>query len=300
MKIRRIVELVMIGFALLFGLLIICPLQDGLKGYEIIFNDYHLIIAYFAPIIACLILILKRYIKNVEIISIILFSVGAVFYLFHLISNEYANTFIILAIIFEILFSLQLVFVLNSENEFQVRDIAEMAMLIALAIGLDLPGLKIRVGVNGGSISFTMVPLLILALRLGMFKGFIGAGIIYGAITSMLDGWGMQYYLFDYLLAYGSLSVIGLFSPLIFKKENKTVWLSIIFLVIGVVVAVTLRLAFATLSGMIFYETSFVESLAYNALYILPSGGGALALLLLLYKPLEMINKRFPVKSTTL
>ena len=300
MKIRRIVELVMIGFALLFGLLIICPLQDGLKGYEIIFNDYHLIIAYFAPIIACLILILKRYIKNVEIISIILFSVGAVFYLFHLISNEYANAFIILAIIFEILFSLQLVFVLNSENEFQVRDIAEMAMLIALAIGLDLPGLKIRVGVNGGSISFTMVPLLILALRLGMFKGFIGAGIIYGAITSMLDGWGMQYYLFDYLLAYGSLSVIGLFSPLIFKKENKTVWLSIIFLVIGVVVAVTLRLAFATLSGMIFYETSFVESLAYNALYILPSGGGALALLLLLYKPLEMINKRFPVKSTTL
>ena len=133
-----------------------------------------------------------------------------------------------------------------------------------------------------------------------MFKGFIGAGIIYGAITSMLDGWGMQYYLFDYLLAYGSLSVIGLFSPLIFKKENKTVWLSIIFLVIGVVVAVTLRLAFATLSGMIFYETSFIESLAYNALYILPSGGGALALLLLLYKPLEMINKRFPVKSTTL
>ena len=300
MKIRRIVELVMIGFALLFGLLIICPLQDGLKGYEIIFNDYHLIIAYFAPVIACLILILKRYIKNVEIISIILFSVGAVFYFFHLISNEYANAFIILAIIFEILFSLQLVFVLNSENEFQVRDIAEMAMLIALAIGLDLPGLKIRVGVNGGSISFTMVPLLILALRLGMFKGFIGAGIIYGAITSMLDGWGMQYYLFDYLLAYGSLSVIGLFSPLIFKKENKTVWLSIIFLVIGVVVAVTLRLAFATLSGMIFYETSFVESLAYNALYILPSGGGALALLLLLYKPLEMINKRFPVKSTTL
>ena len=300
MKIRRIVELVMIGFALLFGLLIICPLQDGLKGYEIIFNDYHLIIAYFAPIIACLILILKRYIKNVEIISIILFSVGAVFYLFHLISNEYANAFIILAIIFEILFSLQLVFVLNSENEFQVRDIAEMAMLIALAIGLDLPGLKIRVGVNGGSISFAMVPLLILALRLGMFKGFIGAGIIYGAITSMLDGWGMQYYLFDYLLAYGSLSVIGLFSPLIFKKENKTVWLSIIFLVIGVALAVTLRLAFATLSGMIFYETSFVESLAYNALYILPSGGGALALLLLLYKPLEMINKRFPVKSTTL
>ena len=162
MKARRIVEWVMISFAILFGLIIICPIQDGIKGYEIIFDDYHLIVAYLAPIIACLLLILKKYIKNVEIISIILFGVGAVFYLFHLISNEYANAFIILAIIVEILFGLQLIFVLNSENEFQVRDIAEMAMLIAIAIGLDLPGLKIRVGVNGGSISFTMVPLLIL------------------------------------------------------------------------------------------------------------------------------------------
>lgn len=300
MKVRRIVEWVMICFAILFALVIICPIQDGLKGYEIIFSDYHLIVAYFAPIIACLLLILKRYIKNVEIISIILFGVGAVFYLFHLISNEYANVFIILSIIVELLFGLQLIFVLNTENEFQVRDIAEMAMLIASAIGLDLPGLKIRVGVNGGSISFTMVPLLILALRLGMFKGLIGAGIIYGAITSMLDGWGIQYYLFDYLLAYGSLAIIGLFSPLIFNKKKHNVILSLGFLTLGLVIAITLRLAFATLSGMIFYETPFIDSLAYNALYILPSGGGALALLLLLYKPLEMINKRFPVKSTTL
>ena len=299
MKIRRIVELAMVSFAILFALVIICPIQDGLKGYEIIFQDYHLIIGYLSPIIACLLLLLKKYLKNIEMISIILFGVGAVFYLFHLISNEYANVFLILSIIVDLLFGLQLIYVMNVENEFKVRDIVEIAMLIALAIGLDLPGLKIRVGVNGGSISFTMVPLLILALRLGMFKGFIGAGIIYGAITSMLDGWGIQYYLFDYLLAYGSLAVLGLFSPIIFKKDAN-IWIRLGFLTIGIIIAVSFRLAFATLSGIIFYETPFVESLAYNALYILPSGGGALVMLLLLYKPLQVINDRFPVKSTTL
>ena len=300
MKVRRIVELVMVCFSILFALIIICPIQDGLKGYEVIFSDYHLIIGYFAPIIACLLLLLINRVKNIEMLSIILFGIGGVFYLFHLISNEYANVFLILAIIFDFLFALQLIFVLNTENEFQVRDIVETAMLIALAIGLDLPGLKIRVGVNGGSISFTMVPLLVLALRLRMFKGFIGAGIIYGAITCILDGWGIQYYLFDYLLAYGSLSIIGLFSPLIFNKEKRNLPLRLIFLGVGVLAGVTLRLVFATLSGMIFYETEFVESLAYNALYILPSGGAALVVLLLLYKPLQAVNNRFPVKSTTL
>ena len=300
MKIRQTIIQTIILFSILFSLLIICPLQDGLKGFEIIFTDYHLAVAYLTSIIACLLLIVRRFIKNTGITSLILFNTSALFYLFHLISNEYFNVFIFLAIFFDFSLAIALLFILNTENEFSVRDIAEMAMLVALAIGLDLPGLKIQIGANGGSISFTMIPLLIIALRLGMFKGFIAAGIIYGSITSVLDGWGMQYYLFDYLLAYGSLAVIGLFSKQILREDKGYPWMNIIFLVVGVILAITLRLAFATLSGVIFYETGFVESLIYNSLYILPSGGGALVVLILLLKPLMIVNKRFPVKSTTL
>ena len=273
--------------------------MDGQHGYEIIFSDYHLAIAYLLPIIGCLLLLLKKYVKNIEFISLICFGVGIVFYLFHLISNNYANAFIILAVVFEFIYSLFLIYILNDENEFSVRDIVETAMLIALAIGLDLPGLKIRIGVNGGSISFTMLPLLILALRLGSFKGFIGTGLVYGAITCALDGWGLQYFLFDYLLAYGSISVIGIFAPIIFKKDEKYPWFNIIFVVVGVVLACSLRLLFATLSGVIFYETGFVESLAYNALYILPSGGACLVGMILLFKPLLVVNEKFPIKRTT-
>ena len=271
----------------LFGAIMFCPIMGQSFGYEVIFTDYHLAIAYFCPIVACLLLPFKKYFRNVEFLSIILFGIGIVFYIFHLISKE-------------TIYALILIYILNSENEFEVRDIVETAMLIALAVGLDLPGLKIRIGVNGGSISFTMLPLFILALRLGTFKGFIGTGLIYGAITCALDGWGLQYFLFDYLLAYGSISVIGLFSKQIFSKGEKYPWLNIIFVLIGVTLGCTLRLLFATLSGVIFYETGFVESLAYNALYILPSGGACIVLMAVLFKPLLVVEEKFPSKRTTL
>ena len=300
MKVRRILNWIIICSSILFALLIICPIMGETKGYEIIFTDYHLVIAYLLPIIGCLLLLTKKYVKNIEFISMICLCISAVFFIFQLISFEYSNPFIILAIVFEIIYSLILLYILNSENEFEVRDIVEAAMLIALAIGLDLPGVKIRVGVNGGSISFTMLPLLILALRLGFYKGFIGIGLVYGAITCALDGWGMQYFLFDYLLAYGSIAVFGLFAPIIFSKGSKYPWFNVIFVLVGILVACALRLLFATLSGVIFYETGFVESLAYNALYILPSGGACIVLMAVLFKPLMIVNEKFPAKRSTL
>ena len=56
---------------------------------------------------------------------------------------------------------------------FNVHDIVEIAMLSALSIVLD-QFLKIRIGATGGSINLAMLPLLIISLRHGPFKGFIG------------------------------------------------------------------------------------------------------------------------------
>ena len=299
MKVTKILEWIVGCSLVLFGAMMFCPIMGDSFGYEVIFTDYHLIVAYFCPIVACFLIPFKKYYKNIEFLSVILFGIGTVFYIFHLISNKYINGFILAAIILEIAYVLILIYVLNDENEFYVKDIVETAMLIALAIGLDLPGLKIRICVNGGSISFTMLPLFILALRLGVFKGFIGVGLVYGAITCALDGWGLQYFLFDYLLAYGSICVIGLFSKQILSKGERYPWMNITFLLIGVVLACALRLIFATISGVIFYETGFVESLAYNALYILPSGGACLVLMGILFKPLQIVNEKFPAKRTT-
>lgn len=178
---------------------------------------------------------------------------------------------------------------------FTVKDIVEIAMLVAAAIVLDLPFLKIRIGSNGGSISFSMIPLFLIAFRKGLFKGFIGIGVVYGLITCFIDGWGIQTYPLDYLLGYGSLSIVGLFSNLVFPKNvDKYSFKGIMYLILSIAVAAFLRLCFATLSGIVIYELDFVGSLVYNIIYVLPSSVIAIALLIVLYKPILAINRSFP------
>ena len=100
-----------------------------------------------------------------------------------------------------------------------VKEMVEMALLVALAVVLDLDGFKISLSADGGSIGFTMVPLFILGYRHGFFKSLIGVGVIYGLTTALLDGHGLMYYPFDYLIAYGvSISIGSLFSKAIFYK----------------------------------------------------------------------------------
>ena len=167
-------------------------------------------------------------------------------------------------------------------------------MLVAIAIILDQPFLKIRVGVNGGSVSLTMVALFVISLRFNPIKSFIGCGLIYGFITCLLDGWGFATFPLDYLLGYGSLCFLSIFRN---KIQNLNGSKSIFLLVIGIIVSVTLRCVFSSISSIIFYGFTIRDALLYNVLYLGPSLGITLIVLLVLYKPLKMINNRFPRKS---
>ena len=143
-----------------------------------------------------------------------------------------------------------------NKNKFVVRDIVEIAMLVALAVVLDLDGLKFTVFASGGSIGLTMVPLFILAFRHGVVKGFFGIGIVYALITCILDGHSWAYFPFDYVLAYGSICLAGFFKPFIFKEEmttKKDYALSITFFVIAIVLGCITRLIGTTLSSLIIY-----------------------------------------------
>jgi len=53
-----------------------------------------------------------------------------------------------------------------NKSKFVVRDIVEIAMLVAIAVVLDLDFLKFTVFPAGGSVGLTMVPLFILAFTL--------------------------------------------------------------------------------------------------------------------------------------
>lgn len=195
--------------------------------------------------------------------------------------------------------SLILLIVASNKNQYSVYDIVESAMLIALAIGLDLPSLKIQLGANGGSVSFTMIPLFILALRQGPIKGLLGCGVVYGFITCVLDNWGLFSFPFDYLLGYGSIAIMGFFNKFILTDgSNKISFKGVCFIFIGSILAISGRLLSSTLSGIIFYEMeTFWASLLYNAIYILPSGAIVIISLIVLYKPLllinSLINKKF-------
>ncbi|MDY0214583.1 MAG: energy-coupled thiamine transporter ThiT [Bacilli bacterium] len=178
-----------------------------------------------------------------------------------------------------------------------VHGMVEMAALIALAIVFDLPFLKIRIG-EAQSFSLTMLPLMILALRFPIFDSFIGIGFIYGFITNVIDGYGFNTLPFDYILAYGSLSVISLFTPLVFKK-NKTVLLNFLFLTLAVIAGVTLRILWSSVSSVIFYETTYWGGIVYNAPTMAISGAVSLSMLFMLYQTLVIFNNKLQKQDNT-
>ena len=173
-----------------------------------------------------------------------------------------------------------------------VKEMVEMGLLISLAIILDLDGLKISLGSNGGSIGFTMIPLIVLAYRQGFYKSLIGIGFVYGIVTNILDGWGFIYFPLDYFVAYGvSISLVGLFKDFIFKGEK--IIRNYCCLIASLAIIFIVRLFGHTLSSMIFYQYTFGAALSYNIAYVLPSIIVCLVVLIILLPTLKKINKKF-------
>ena len=175
-----------------------------------------------------------------------------------------------------------------------IQGMSEMAILIAMAIIFDQSFLKIRLG-PGASISLTMLPLIIIALRFNFFDSFLGIGIVYGFITMVMDGYGFHTYPLDYLLGFGSISIVSLFKKLIFKQPNLL--MKYVFLSVSVLVAVLGRITFSTISGMIFYYselpffTSLASSFTYNAPPMALSAAVNLGLLYILLPTLVRLNR---------
>ena len=176
-----------------------------------------------------------------------------------------------------------------------VREMTETAMLIGLAIILDLPFLKFRVGINGGSVSLTMVPLFVLALRVGPIKSFIYIALVYCFLECLIDGEPAYSLPFDYCLAYGSIALAGCFRKSILT--DKVTLKGIVILSLSVVLCCALRILSSSISSVLFYEVSYWAGIIYNATYIGPACLLTLIVLLVLYKPLLDVNKRHPLKS---
>ena len=149
-----------------------------------------------------------------------------------------------------------------TEYRLDTKVIAEVSIIVALSLVLNF--IKIFQMPQGGSITLgSMVPVLLLSFRRGPKIG-VFAGVVFGLIQMMLDGWfynplGM---LLDYPLAFGALGLAG-----IFKKTP----------LIGVTTSLVVRFLSHFLSGVVFFGmyappgmSPVLYSAIYNGSYMLP------------------------------
>jgi len=173
------------------------------------------------------------------------------------------------------------------------REMVEIAFLVALAIVLDLAGIKIV------HASFTMVPLFVLAYRHGFVKSLIVISVVYAVVTLATDGWAVDIrsLILDYSLGYGVISLSGLFAKKIFNdKQNH--FANIAWMVVSTILCGALRIFCSTLSGVVVWETPWLESFLVNlTVYVGWDCLFAVVVLPLLYYPLIKINKMFPCSN---
>ena len=176
-----------------------------------------------------------------------------------------------------------------------VHGITEMAVLVAIAIIFDLPGLKISFA-PGASISLTMVPLFIIALRFPVLDSFLGIGVVYGFITMLLDRALFASYPLDYFLGYGSIALASLFQPVIYQK-HKSLVINHLYLALAVIVGVSVRIFWSTISGMLLYSATLWGSFIFNSPSMAASGVIAILMLQMLYPTLVMFNRKKEVRD---
>ena len=179
-------------------------------------------------------------------------------------------------------------------NKKTLYTLCESSVLIALAIVLSF--IEIQIGPSGGSINFTMLPILIIAYRQGAVWG-IGSGMIFGLIKCIIGGgigWGLPSILLDYVLAYGAVGVAG-----IFKRKKGTLILSavlgciaryIIHFISGITLyAITVPTEVETIGTVI--SNAWAYSAIYNLVYMLPSSIVCIALMAVMPPVFRQMDK---------
>lgn len=162
----------------------------------------------------------------------------------------------------------------------RTRIIVEIGLAAALGGVFHVVSVTLPINFAGGEVAFTMLPIVIVALRRGLL-----AGIVCGALVGLI---GLLYKPFivhpaqvvlDYPLAFAAVGLSGLLSLQVKSaasagQRGLCAGLS----ALAVVVGATARFAAHFVSGIIFFGANapagqpvWLYSLLYNATYMLPS-----------------------------
>ena len=112
-----------------------------------------------------------------------------------------------------------------------IQSMVETAILVALAVVLDLlckliPFFNMP---QGGHISLSMLPIMVIGFRRGLKYGLIG-GFIYSILNFLIDGivWHLGSIIFDYIIAFTVLGLTGLFKG----KSSSPIKMALIMFVV--------------------------------------------------------------------
>jgi thiamine transporter len=163
-------------------------------------------------------------------------------------------------------------------NSKKTLFMVEVAVFTALALILDLlPAFKMP---NGGSISFAMIPIFIVAFRWGL-KGGLLAGLLWGVLQIVFGASILNLYqaFIEYGFAFTALGVAGIFAKPVQQslKDGKIVK-RFTYITLGVFIGSGLRFLAHFYAGIVFWgsyapegQPVWIYSLVYNSSYMLPS-----------------------------
>lgn len=194
----------------------------------------------------------------------------------------------------------------NTNNT--VRTICEVGIMAALGFVFDeLQGILFKgVFINGGSIGFAMVVVLVIAYRRGLLPALL-TGLLMGLFDIATSAYILHpaQMLLDYILPYLLVGFAGVFRPLYIKSETKTG--KILLLLAGTVLGGLLKFLSHYLAGVIFWAdpsnfawdlnsmNPYLYCFVYNIAFIGPSIVLSAGLLLAIYFTAPLILKDKPI-----
>lgn len=158
--------------------------------------------------------------------------------------------------------------------------LVEVSIFTALALLLDILPLSFKIWPQGGSVSFAMIPVFIVAFRWGL-KGGLLSGFLWGMLQVAT---GTAYILhpvqgmIDYGLAFTVLGLAGVFSRQVIESvKNKSAKKAFTYITAGIFIGSFARFICHYFAGIVFFESAvdgqptWLYSLIYNASYMIPS-----------------------------
>ncbi|MDM8100547.1 energy-coupled thiamine transporter ThiT [Oceanobacillus oncorhynchi] len=180
--------------------------------------------------------------------------------------------------------------------------LVEVAIFTALALLLDILPLGFKLWPQGGSVSFAMIPVFIVAFRWGL-KGGLLSGFLWGILQVAT---GTAYILhpvqgiIEYGLAFTVVGLAGVFSKQVIESmKNKRVKKSFVYISVGVFLGSAARFICHYIAGMVFFgsavegQPAWLYSLIYNSSYMVPSFILSLVIVFLLFykQPRTLVGK---------